>query len=1085
MSSTFHLITSTPTQRSRTRTLRFADIYSSQHATYNPEAPYSPGDPFIAFEKIKDIKVNGNISKAPEKAFDKERVVIANPNLPQKPCNPASKHIPPVRKNDNRIFVRLPETHASRGHHIHTVKAALHSKLGPEGDYVRSIQKVKSGIAIVPVDEKRAEKLLEKSHTITSILGGKVEKTEEWVTYVIDHVPRKIHSLDGKEIEITEGSVKEEAEAVTGQIPIRGTWSRKTLANSAPTGTIVASFKKHTHAFRLFGTSSLARKVIKFPKPTQCPKCWGLHDARLCNYEQRCKKCSVTGHSSCKNPPRCTHCRGPHFADQIHCLARPIVRNGIIVPLSETQMKKVRHAGHKACLLANPANPEANVAREQTNHDLALALARDESVDIIILQKPWIFPDLEKKSTKTHADFDTFSPTDDWEERPRVITYIRKGRGLQAVQIRPSNTTDICWVTIMGFTPPITIANVYRPPQETEGGAVISALKAFHVPSNYLVAGGFNTRQPLWDSRETASSKSVELVDWVQTNDLVLASPIDKISGSGFKPHSPRAQFSLKPENIPHIAAVVKETLPTVDHLPHDVDILSNLITQSIQMQSRQGTKWWNKECTNKAAEYRRARRQGDATVEKYALRKATRAAKKGFWMKKVEEVRQPKEIFKITSWHKYNGTFGPPPLKHDESTFMDFSGKASALRRALLERKTSDENISLELEPTVCKDELHEEVLVELDEIDRQQFGALPKRSAADLVGCLVHDIEKARSQRKVASLLTMDIRGAFDTVLPGRLKYRLRKQGWPKWLIGRVESFVTNRSARIRMGDFFTQETPLTCGLPLGSPVSPILFMLYIEPLISLANPRYVFSYADDIAFHRIGKTLSVCSEKLALDLEKVTEWGIGNAIIFDQDKTELQHSTQAPKPKEYPNIRLCDWCIVPNQWAAKASKVAMHLKRLNNILRGSRPDLVRQAVKSCVLSIATYGAEVWWARRNSVLMEQRNTEGPKIQKALGKASTRLTRTTKLLPLSVDGKDFSLCEKKLKFDSNVPRKNHDVHLYTDGSRSLDGKAEGGFVIFQAGRKVKTGSFGIDRKVESIDTEIIAICQGLNACTT
>lgn len=965
---------------------------------------------------------------------------------------------------------------------------------------------------------------------------------------------------------------------------------------------------------------------------------------------------------------------------------------------------------------------QANVARGQPSHDLALALARAESADIIILQEPWIFPDLGKKVTKTHADFDTFSPTDHWEVRPRVLTYVRKGRGLQAVQIRPANTADICWVTIMGFTPSITIANVYRPPQETEGGAVICALKEFRVPPNYIVAGDFNTRHPLWDSRATASRKSIELADWAQTNDLVLTSPIDKSTHSRgntldlaftnnphvqcnieehlhttsdhetlvsivpctrLKLHSPRVQFSLKPESIPHFAAGVKETLPTAEYLPQDVDRLTNLITQIIQVnmqrflprkiQSGNGTKWWNKECANKAAEYRRARRRGEATTEKHALRKATRAAKKEFWMKKVEEARQPKDIFKITSWHKYNGSFGSPPIKHNGSTFTDPSGKASALSRALLERRSNEEDISLELEPTVTKDELHIDALVELDEIEQcvlyagntapgidgittqilracwdsikyavlllfrrclsqghhpsafcraeviflpkpnkrdlsspkswrpiallsclgkglerlmarrishaaitqnvlsqQQFGALPKRSATDLVGCLVHDIEKARSQRKVASLLTMDIKGAFDTVLPGRLKYRLREQRWPKWLIGWVESFVTNRSARIRIGDFFTQETPLICGLPQGSPVSPILFMLYIEPLISLANPRCVYSYADDIAFIRTGKTLSECSEKLAKDLEKVIEWGIGNAITFDQEKSELQHFTQAPKPKEYPIVRMGDWCIAPNQvtrwlgfwldrklsflthvkkWAAKASSVAMHLKRLNNSQRGSRPDLVRQAVKSCVIPIATYGAEVWWPgetvyswsrgiqkdlknRSNShlsllsksvklglrsilpvfkttplpilyreagippvnlILEETRLRQALRIQtlddkhplkkRALGKAFTRLTRTTKLLPLSVDGKDVPLVGKKRKFDANVPRRIHDIHLFTDGSRTADGKAGGGFVIFQGGRKVKTGSFGIDRKVEPIDTEIIAICQGLFAC--
>ncbi|POS83820.1 hypothetical protein EPUL_004853 [Erysiphe pulchra] len=208
-------------------------------------------------------------------------------------------------------------------------------------------------------------------------------------------------------------------------------------------------------------------------------------------------------------------------------------------------------------------------------------------------------------------------------------------------------------------------------------------------------------------------------------------------------------------------------------------------------------------------------------------------------------------------------------------------------------------------------------------------------------------------------------------------------------------------------------------------------------------------------------------------------------------------------------------------------------MHLKRLNNTQRGSRPDLVRQAVKSCVLSIATYGAEVWWPgetvyswsrgiqkdlkfRSNShlsflsktvklglrtILPAYKTTPLPILYREAGIPSVnlilekiRLRHVLRMQNLDdnhslkkralVDGKDVFLCEKKLKFDSNVTRENHDIHLYTDGSRSLDGKAGGGFVIFQAGRKVKTGSFGIDRKVEPIDTEIIAICQGLIACT-
>ena len=61
------------------------------------------------------------------------------------------------------------------------------------------------------------------------------------------------------------------------------------------------------------------------------------------------------------------------------------------------------------------------------------------------------------------------------------------------------------------------------------------------------------------------------------------------------------------------------------------------------------------------------------------------------------------------------------------------------------------------------------------------QQFGALPLCSAVDLTTCLTHDVEEALNQGHITSLLTLDVKGAFDTVLPGRLVRRLREQGWP----------------------------------------------------------------------------------------------------------------------------------------------------------------------------------------------------------------------------------------------------------------------------------------------------------------
>ncbi|KAL9561279.1 hypothetical protein ACKAV7_014634 [Fusarium commune] len=141
------------------------------------------------------------------------------------------------------------------------------------------------------------------------------------------------------------------------------------------------------------------------------------------------------------------------------------------------------------------------------------------------------------------------------------------------------------------------------------------------------------------------------------------------------------------------------------------------------------------------------------------------------------------------------------------------------------------------------------------------QQAGALPKRSATDLVAALIHDIEEAFT-RKVVTLVTMDIQGAFDTIMRNRLVLRLREQGWPDHLARWAESLMGDRSARVRYQDTITPSAPLQCGLPQGSPVSPILFLLYTEPIYRLSNPQGRFGYADDTAILSIGDTVEETS-------------------------------------------------------------------------------------------------------------------------------------------------------------------------------------------------------------------------------
>lgn len=138
---------------------------------------------------------------------------------------------------------------------------------------------------------------------------------------------------------------------------------------------------------------------------------------------------------------------------------------------------------------------------------------------------------------------------------------------------------------------------------------------------------------------------------------------------------------------------------------------------------------------------------------------------------------------------------------------------------------------------------------------VPQQLFGALPGRSAVDLVSCVIHDAEAAMRNIKVMAMVTLDVQGAFDAVLHKRLLRRMREQGWPKTLCRWVESFLTTRKIRVRHHDGTTEDKVVECGVPQGSPLSPLLFLLYIVVLVQDEGKNNRFGYADDISILAVG--------------------------------------------------------------------------------------------------------------------------------------------------------------------------------------------------------------------------------------
>ena len=213
-------------------------------------------------------------------------------------------------------------------------------------------------------------------------------------------------------------------------------------------------------------------------------------------------------------------------------------------------------------------------------------------------------------------------------------------------------------------------------------------------------------------------------------------------------------------------------------------------------------------------------------------------------------------------------------------------------------------------------------------------------------------------------------------------RLLAILKDLKLPLSLILWIESFLSDRVIRLTFDGQIELFKPIRTGIPQGSPISPILFLIYIRDLFQ-SRAVTLISYLDDISLTTSSKSFSKNTKILEREVKDLIQLGDKNAISFDIAKTELIHFQKNSKNK--PTLKLPSGYIVKSKplvkWlgvyfdenlnykehiAIKASKArqAFHrMNRLANISQGLSPTAIRQLYIACVTSVADYGSILWY--------------------------------------------------------------------------------------------------------------------------
>jgi hypothetical protein len=156
-------------------------------------------------------------------------------------------------------------------------------------------------------------------------------------------------------------------------------------------------------------------------------------------------------------------------------------------------------------------------------------------------------------------------------------------------------------------------------------------------------------------------------------------------------------------------------------------------------------------------------------------------------------------------------------------------------------------------------------------------------------------NDIICSMDKGLVTALVFLDLSAAFDTVDHNILLHRLENWfGLSGLALSWFASYLNPRTQAVTIGNTKSRETSLSCGVPQGSVLGPLLFSLYTVPLGALLTDHSVnyHMYADDtqlyISFNYPSYTTPL--KQLSTVVDKIQTWMTSNMLLLNPSKTDF---------------------------------------------------------------------------------------------------------------------------------------------------------------------------------------------------
>ncbi len=176
---------------------------------------------------------------------------------------------------------------------------------------------------------------------------------------------------------------------------------------------------------------------------------------------------------------------------------------------------------------------------------------------------------------------------------------------------------------------------------------------------------------------------------------------------------------------------------------------------------------------------------------------------------------------------------------------------------------------------------------------LSKYQSGFRPKNSTLTALIQMCDTLYENMDNGELNGVVFLDIRKAFDSINHTILLHKMKVQfGITNVELDWFSSYLANREQVCIVNGITSTPRKIICGVPQGSILGPLLFLLYINDLPDCLDKTIPCLYADDTQIFSAATDLAELTEKLNHDMNKLREWLIRNKLQHHPTKTKVMY-------------------------------------------------------------------------------------------------------------------------------------------------------------------------------------------------